>query len=87
MHHACETIFAAVTEFLQPLYDTRAISIGFDVMELDTVYSGKKNNIHEKLASRRESKDVPALQFASCFVFARFPAEAAANRVVGDLRR
>ena len=24
-------------------------------MELDTVYSGKKNNFHEKLASRRES--------------------------------
>jgi len=40
--------------FLQPLYDTWALSIGFDVMELDTVYSGKKNNIHQKLASRTE---------------------------------
>ncbi len=54
LQQACETIFAAITEFLQPLYDTRAISIGFDVMELDTVYSGKKNNIHEKLAGRGE---------------------------------
>ncbi len=54
LHEACETIFVAITEFLQPLYDTRAISIGFDVIELDTVYSGKKNNIHEKLASRSE---------------------------------
>ena len=52
LRQACETIFAAVTGFLQPLYDTRPLSIGFDVMELDTVYSGKKNNIHEKLARR-----------------------------------
>jgi 5-carboxymethyl-2-hydroxymuconate isomerase len=52
LHRACETIFEAITEFLQPIYDTRAISIGFDVTELDNVYSGKKNNIYEKLASR-----------------------------------
>lgn len=56
LQQACERIFYAVTEFLGPLYDARALSIGFDVTELDTAYSGKKNNIHDKLARRGDGK-------------------------------
>ena len=52
LENACERIFDTVTSFLTPIYETRPLSIGFDVMELDTVYSGKKNNIHEKLRGK-----------------------------------
>jgi len=51
---ACETLFAAIEGFVAPLYDSRGLSLGFDVMELDTVFAGKKNNIHERLAERRK---------------------------------
>ena len=48
LKEACDKIFSTVTEILQPIYDRRYLSIGFEMAEIDPVLSYKKNNIHEK---------------------------------------
>ena len=45
---ACDKIFITVTEMLQPIYDKRYLSIGFEMAEIHPVLTYKKNNIHEK---------------------------------------
>ncbi len=45
---ACDEIFAVLSDLLQPIYDRRYLSIGFEMAEIHPVLSYKKNNIHEK---------------------------------------
>jgi len=45
---ACDKIFATIAEFLQPIYDRRYLSIGFEMGEIHPVLTYKQNNIHEK---------------------------------------
>ncbi len=45
---ACDKIFATITEYLQPIYGDRYLSIGFEMSEIHPVLTYKKNNIHEK---------------------------------------
>lgn len=46
---ACDEIFATVTACLQPIFDRRHMSIGFEMSEIHPVLNYKKNNLHEKL--------------------------------------
>ena len=46
---ACDKIFAVITEYLQTLFDSRYLSIGFEMGEIHPVLTYKKNNIHQKL--------------------------------------
>jgi 5-carboxymethyl-2-hydroxymuconate isomerase len=45
---ACDKIFETITEFLQPVFDKRYLSIGFEMQEIHPVLTYKQNNIHEK---------------------------------------
>ena len=45
----CDEIFGCITEFLQPIYDSSYLSIGFEMSELHPVLTYKKNNIDAKL--------------------------------------
>ncbi|MBN3560927.1 5-carboxymethyl-2-hydroxymuconate Delta-isomerase [Aliamphritea spongicola] len=49
---AADKVFATFTECLQPVFDKRYMSIGFEMTELHPVLNYKQNNIHQKLASR-----------------------------------
>jgi len=49
---AGDTVFQAFTEFLEPIFSTRYLSIGFELTELHPVLNYKKNNIHEKLKAK-----------------------------------
>lgn len=49
LKEAGDTIFAAFTACLQPIFDKRYLSIGFEMTELHPTLNYKKNNIHEKL--------------------------------------
>lgn len=43
-----DRIFETLTEFLQPIYDKRYLSIGCELIELHPVLTYKKNNIERK---------------------------------------
>ncbi|HEX3349094.1 MAG TPA: hypothetical protein VHS58_13440 [Acetobacteraceae bacterium] len=47
-----ETIFAAVTEFLEPIYRTSPLAISLDVEEIAPVGSLKRNNLHALMKAR-----------------------------------
>jgi 5-carboxymethyl-2-hydroxymuconate isomerase len=47
-----EKLFAALTEHLNPIYESRPLAISFEMRELDPELSFKKNNLHEKPGSR-----------------------------------
>ncbi|MFC1233597.1 5-carboxymethyl-2-hydroxymuconate Delta-isomerase [Vibrio sp. F74] len=49
LKEAGDIIFAAFTACLQPIFDERYLSIGFEMTELHPTLNYKKNNIHEKL--------------------------------------
>lgn len=49
---AADQVFATFTEQLQPVFDRRYMSIGFEMIELHPVLNYKKNNIHAKIANR-----------------------------------
>ena len=51
---AGEAVFAALCEFLQPLYDTRPLAISFEIQEIDKDLNFKKNNLHEHVRRRQE---------------------------------
>jgi 5-carboxymethyl-2-hydroxymuconate isomerase len=42
-----EKIFTALTEHLNPIYESRPIAISFEMRELDPELSFKKNNLHQ----------------------------------------
>ena len=41
-----EKLFAALTEQLNPIFETRPLAISFEMRELDPELSFKKNNLH-----------------------------------------
>jgi 5-carboxymethyl-2-hydroxymuconate isomerase len=43
-------VFETFTNHLQPIFDRRYMSIGFDIQELHPELGFKQNNIHKKLA-------------------------------------
>jgi 5-carboxymethyl-2-hydroxymuconate isomerase len=43
---AGEKLFAALTEHLNPIFETRPLAISFEMRELDPELSFKKNNLH-----------------------------------------
>ncbi len=48
---AGEKLFSALTEHLNPLFETRPLAISFEMRELDPELSFKKNNLHDKRES------------------------------------
>lgn len=46
---AADKIFAVFTAELQPIFEKRYLSIGFEMQELHPVLNYKKNNIHDKV--------------------------------------
>ena len=52
LQEAGDTVFQAFTDFLEPVFSTRYLSIGFELTELHPVLNYKKNNIHEKLKAK-----------------------------------
>lgn len=46
---AGDKIFAALCDFLQPVFDTRGLGISFEIQEAHPVLNYKKNNLHERL--------------------------------------
>lgn len=48
---AADKVFAAFTAALQPVFDRRYMSIGFEMIELNELRNYKQNNIHQKLAA------------------------------------
>ncbi|MDG3087822.1 5-carboxymethyl-2-hydroxymuconate Delta-isomerase [Vibrio hannami] len=53
LKQAGDTIFEAFTNFLDPIFNRRYLSIGFELTELHPTLNYKKNNIHEKLKAKR----------------------------------
>jgi 5-carboxymethyl-2-hydroxymuconate isomerase len=49
---AGEALFAAITEYLKPLYDASPLGISFVMQEMDPVLSFKQNNLPEWIAQR-----------------------------------
>ncbi len=50
---AADKVFETFTAQLQPIFDRRFMSIGFEMTELHPVLNYKKNNIHEKIAKMK----------------------------------
>ena len=48
---AADKVFETFSEQLQPIYQKKFISIGFELTELHPVFNYRQNNIHEKLKS------------------------------------
>lgn len=53
LRSVCDKIFATITEVLQPVYDRRHLTIGFEMSELHPVLTYKKNNIEKKLKTSK----------------------------------
>jgi len=56
LKEACDKIFAAFTAQLDPVFDQRYISIGFEMIELHPQLNYKKNNIHQKIAEQQKER-------------------------------
>jgi 5-carboxymethyl-2-hydroxymuconate isomerase len=50
---ACEAIFAAACEYLQPLYERLPLGISLEMQEVDAVLTAKKNNLHDFVKQRQ----------------------------------
>ena len=46
---AGDKIFAALCDFLDPLFQTQPLGISFEIQEAHPVLNYKKNNLHERL--------------------------------------
>ncbi len=53
---AADKLFAALTEYLQPLYSRRTLAISFEMVELDAELDYKQNNIHKRIKRKNLSK-------------------------------
>ncbi|WP_375753624.1 5-carboxymethyl-2-hydroxymuconate Delta-isomerase [Vibrio sp. HN007] len=53
LKQAGDSIFEAFTGFLDPIFNRRYLSIGFELTELHPTLNYKKNNIHEKLKAKK----------------------------------
>ena len=49
-----ETIFTAVTVFLDPIYQASPLAISLEIQQIDPVGSLKQNNLHARLKARAE---------------------------------
>jgi len=49
---AADKVFEVFSQQLKPLFDSRYISIGFEMIELHPERNYKLNNIHQKLANK-----------------------------------
>ena len=54
---AADRIFAALTKFLQPVFDARPLGISMEMVELDPELNYKHNNIHEYLRKKESKPD------------------------------
>ena len=52
---AADKVFETFTQQLQPVFDRRYMSIGFELTELHPTLNYRQNNIHQKLAAKKES--------------------------------
>ena len=52
---ACDAIFAAACEHLQPLYERLPLGISLEMQEVDAVLTAKKNNLHDYVKRRQAS--------------------------------
>jgi 5-carboxymethyl-2-hydroxymuconate isomerase len=57
-----EKLFAVLTEQLNPLYESRPLAISFEMRELDSELSFKKNNLHGRVPT---SSSAPCASGAS----------------------
>lgn len=51
---ACEQLFAALTEHLDPVFRRSALAISFNMQEFHPRLNFKKNNLHEHVKARRQ---------------------------------
>lgn len=54
---ACEAIFAAVRQYLAPLYEALPLGISLDMQELDPLLRCRQNNLHQYVERRRDKGD------------------------------
>ena len=54
---AGESIFAALTRFIEPVYASSPIGLSLEVQEIDPAFSFKKNNLHDYVAERTNGAD------------------------------
>lgn len=54
LREAAARVFETLTQYLQPVFDRRFMSIGFDLQELNPEYGFKLNNIHSKFATEKK---------------------------------
>jgi len=54
LKEACDKIFEVFSSLLDPVFDKRYISIGFEMIELHPQRNYKKNNIHQKIAKLQQ---------------------------------
>jgi 5-carboxymethyl-2-hydroxymuconate isomerase len=55
---AGEAIFAALCDELAPVFAERGLGVSFDIVEIDSDLSFKKNNLHEHVAAREKARQV-----------------------------
>ena len=51
---AGESVFSELCEFLEPLWNAKAISVSFEIQQIDKDTTWKKNNIHKALKARAQ---------------------------------
>ena len=56
---ACDAIFAAACEHLEPLYQRIPLGISLEMQEIDAVLTCKKNNLHEYVKARQPKAASP----------------------------
>jgi 5-carboxymethyl-2-hydroxymuconate isomerase len=49
---AGETVFAALCNYLEPIYSSKPLAISFEMQELDGEFRWKKNNLRDYIAKR-----------------------------------
>ena len=50
---AGETLFAALCNYLEPIYSSSPLAISFEIQELDADMRWKKNNLRDHMAKRK----------------------------------
>jgi len=54
---AGERLFAALSAYLEPLFEEGPLAISFSIQEFRPTLNYKKNNLHRYVAARREGSD------------------------------
>jgi 5-carboxymethyl-2-hydroxymuconate isomerase len=53
---ACDTIFKDTCDFMDEIFNHHPIGISFEMQEIHSTLTYKKNNLHEKLKAKEASK-------------------------------